>query len=168
MDEAFLSGARLFDEARFFEAHEAWEKHWLVENEETRRRFLQGLIQIAAAFHKRLDKNAPEAAARLFARGLAKLDACPGVLEELALGQFCDDVRAFAANGGAADVDRAALPKLGPARADDDGARAGVRRAGLRGRRCSRAASRAASPAPSPAPSRGRPSRVRRSRARRR
>lgn len=118
MDEAFLSGVRLFDEARFFEAHEAWETHWLIETQETRRRFLQGLIQIAAAFHKRLDKNAPEAAARLFARGLAKLDACPGVVEELSLGPFCDGVRAFAANADAAHVDRGALPKLGHARSE--------------------------------------------------
>jgi predicted metal-dependent hydrolase len=105
MDEAFLGGARLFDAGRFFEAHEAWEKHWLVETDETRRQFLQGLIQIAAGFHKLYEKNAAESAERLFTRGLAKLEACPSVIEELQLAAFCERIRTR-------DFDRAAIPKL--------------------------------------------------------
>ena len=74
---AFVRGARLFDRGAFFDAHEAWEDPWRIETDDTQRRFLQGLIQVAAALHKLLVMSSPEAASRLFARALAKLDACP-------------------------------------------------------------------------------------------
>ncbi|MGZ3423863.1 MAG: DUF309 domain-containing protein [Polyangiales bacterium] len=73
-DEPFAAGTRLFDEGAFFEAHEAWEERWRTEQDEARRRELQGLIQVAAAFHKLLVMKSPESALRLLERGLAKLD----------------------------------------------------------------------------------------------
>lgn len=49
--ELFQKGVALFNAGHYFEAHEVWEDLWrslpLPE-----RRFLQGLIQIAAGFHK--------------------------------------------------------------------------------------------------------------------
>lgn len=95
-EELVREGAKLFDEGRYFEAHEAWEEHWLVEEDETRRLLLQALIQIAAALHKLVDKNAPEPAARLFAKGLAKLDAVPAHVEGADVAAFRDGVRACA------------------------------------------------------------------------
>src|SRR5689334_23240838 len=44
-------GRTLFNEGRFFEAHERWEEAWLVETGPSKLR-LQGLIQIAAGFLK--------------------------------------------------------------------------------------------------------------------
>ena len=46
----FSDGVKLFNTERFFEAHEAWETIWL-ESRGEEKRFLQGLIQLAAAFH---------------------------------------------------------------------------------------------------------------------
>jgi predicted metal-dependent hydrolase len=105
-------GARLFDAGRFFEAHEVWEERWLVETDGGRRRLLQGLIQIAAGFHKlgAARAGAAASAARLFARGLAKLDACPALVGELGLGPFCAGVQAYAQESTPA---RAAVPILG-------------------------------------------------------
>jgi Domain of unknown function (DUF309) len=74
---AFVRGAQLFDGGAFFEAHEAWEERWRSATDETERRFLQGLIQVAAALHKLLVVASHEAASRLLARALAKLDGCP-------------------------------------------------------------------------------------------
>ena len=110
----FGAGARLFDEGRYFEAHEAWEAHWLAESDATRRLFLQGLIQIAAGFHKLVEKGSRESAARLFARGLAKLDACPSPMEgvDLDLATFRDGVRACVADLAAAGSGRARIPRL--------------------------------------------------------
>jgi hypothetical protein len=48
--ERFERGLAHFNARRFFEAHEVWEEIWLVENE-PEKTFLQGIIQIAAAFH---------------------------------------------------------------------------------------------------------------------
>ena len=47
----FHRGIRLFNQARFWEAHEAWEAVWLRHPEDGRF-FIQGLIQAAAAYHQ--------------------------------------------------------------------------------------------------------------------
>ena len=73
-DPGFLRGASLFDRGEFFAAHEAWEELWRAETDVVRRRRLQGLIQIAAGFHKLIAMRSPESAVRLLERGLAKLD----------------------------------------------------------------------------------------------
>lgn len=74
-DAAYVRGALLFDRGDFFEAHEAWEDRWRVTGDDAERLLLQGLIQVAAAFHKRIVMGSPASAARLLARGLAKLEA---------------------------------------------------------------------------------------------
>jgi predicted metal-dependent hydrolase len=48
--EKFERGLEHFNARQFFEAHEVWEEVWLVEDE-PEKTFLQGIIQIAAAFH---------------------------------------------------------------------------------------------------------------------
>ena len=116
-DSAFVRGARLFDRGAFFDAHEAWEDQWRIETDETARRFFQGLIQVAAALHKLLVMGSPEAASRVLARALTKLDACPaGFTRESGF-----DLVAFrvaihgCAEALAADrFDRAALPVMLP------------------------------------------------------
>jgi predicted metal-dependent hydrolase len=110
--DALVRGARLFDGGRFFEAHEAWEEHWRVESHPEHRRLLQGLIQIAAGFHKLLNLEAPDSAARLFTRGMAKLDACPTLVATLDLGAFCEAVRAYAQAPAPDPLDRPSLSTL--------------------------------------------------------
>jgi uncharacterized protein len=48
--EKFHRGLEQFNAECFFEAHETWEEVWLA-SPEPDKTFLQGLIQIAAAFH---------------------------------------------------------------------------------------------------------------------
>jgi hypothetical protein len=95
--DAFLQGARLFDRGAFFEAHEAWEKRWLVETDASWKTFLQGLIQVAAGFHKLVVVRDRASAARLFDKGLAKLVTRPEGIEAEALARFCEEVCAEAA-----------------------------------------------------------------------
>ncbi|MDX1584185.1 MAG: DUF309 domain-containing protein [Thermoanaerobaculia bacterium] len=45
-----LEGIERFNAGRFWDAHESWETIWLNSTDPTRR-FLQGMIQLAAAFH---------------------------------------------------------------------------------------------------------------------
>ncbi len=47
--ELLAQGRDLFNNEEFFEAHEAWEKLWLMEHGRDRV-FVQGLIQVAAHF----------------------------------------------------------------------------------------------------------------------
>jgi hypothetical protein len=49
MDARLREGIRLFNEGRFFQAHEAWESLYL-DVEEQHKPFLEGLVQLAAAF----------------------------------------------------------------------------------------------------------------------
>ncbi len=65
-------GARLFNAGRYFESHEVWESLWHdVEGRE--REFLQGLIQLAAAYHHVSQQNL-SGAQYLYQRARAHLE----------------------------------------------------------------------------------------------
>jgi hypothetical protein len=113
VDEPFARGARLFDAGAFFEAHEVWEERWRVATEKAERDFLQGLIQVAAAFHKLVVMKSPDAAGRLLARGLAKLDACSAHVEQRNLAAFRERLRACTGDLAAGRLTREAIPRMG-------------------------------------------------------
>ena len=48
--DLYRRGIRLFNERNFFDAHETWEDVWR-ESKGPEKKFLQGLIQVAVAFH---------------------------------------------------------------------------------------------------------------------
>ena len=74
-DAAVREGVRLFNEERFWHAHEAWERPWLqVKGDE--KVFLQGLIQLAAAYHH-VQRGTTRGAVRLFDAALRRLSAFP-------------------------------------------------------------------------------------------
>lgn len=113
MGSAFERGAHLYDAGQFFEAHEAWEERWKTTTDAAERRFLQGLIQIAAAFHQLLVRRSPASAERLLARGLAKLDACPPRVEGLDLAAFRESLRACAVELASHPESPVAIPPIG-------------------------------------------------------
>lgn len=69
------AGVERFNAHEFWEAHEAWETIWLVTTGEEKR-FLQGLIQLAAAYHH-VRRGTFRGAVRLFAASLQKLEPYP-------------------------------------------------------------------------------------------
>ena len=69
---ALRRGAALFDQGRFWDAHEAWEEAWLEEDGDVRL-FLQGLIQVAAGYHKAMVQLQPNGCVKLLGSGLTKL-----------------------------------------------------------------------------------------------
>jgi len=94
--EHLARGARLFDEGAYFEAHEVWEEHWRRETDERCRGLFQGLIQVAAAFHKLVVLGSAESALRLLTRGLTRLDACPSSVMGPEIATFCVGAHACA------------------------------------------------------------------------
>lgn len=71
--KAYLQGISLFNDAKYYDAHEAWESIWLqTPKGSTERTFLGGLIQLAAHYLK-LEQNQPKPADRLKKSALAKL-----------------------------------------------------------------------------------------------
>jgi predicted metal-dependent hydrolase len=71
------AGIDHFNRREFWEAHEAWETIWLVAESDVEQ-FLQGLIQIAAAYHH-VQRGTYRGAARLFDAGLKRLEPYPAV-----------------------------------------------------------------------------------------
>lgn len=91
--EKFRSGIALFNAGRFFEAHEAWEEIWLKESG-AEKSYLQGLIQLAAAFHHGQRANL-RGAKSLLAAALAKLDECPDPHWGIAIAALRDDTKTW-------------------------------------------------------------------------
>jgi uncharacterized protein len=69
---ALAEGLRRCDAGEFFAAHEAWESVWL-RSHEPEKTFLQGLIQVTAAFH-RLQHHNPLGTALLPQAALRRLE----------------------------------------------------------------------------------------------
>ena len=113
---AYLDGIRLFNEGRFWDAHEALEEVWRpLPTSAPERRFYQGLILMAAAcLHLERAKTAPERstrpALRCYRSGLEKLEGYPDVYLGLDLEALRRAARgAFEPLAGGADP--AAIPR---------------------------------------------------------
>ena len=87
--EKFKLGVADFNAGRFFEAHEVWEELWLAATE-PEKTFLQGLIQVAAAFHHHGRRNA-RGTRSLLTAGIAKLAGCPDDFHGVAIAELRND-----------------------------------------------------------------------------
>ncbi len=88
---ALAEGLRRYDAGEFFTAHEAWETVWL-EAKEPDRTFLQGLIQVTAAFHH-LRCNNPLGTERLLHAALRRLELYPACFGGISVATLCSDIR---------------------------------------------------------------------------
>jgi uncharacterized protein len=107
---ALAEGLRLYDAGEFFAAHEAWESVWLG-SQEPEKTFLQGLIQVTAAFHHHQRDN-PRGTARLLQAALRRLELYPACFGGIYVTLLCDDIRERLQ---ALKADEA-TPELAPAR----------------------------------------------------
>ena len=85
---AIERGVALFNAHEFWHAHEAWEELWLA-SEGDRRQFLQGLIQLAAAYHHVKRGTSPRGAVRLFDAALKRLEPFPEGYERVLRTKAC-------------------------------------------------------------------------------
>jgi uncharacterized protein len=88
---ALAEGLRHYHAGEFFAAHESWESVWLVAQEPDKR-FLQGLIQVTAAFHH-LQRNNPRGAAGLLQGALGRLEDYPASFGSISVTLLCNDIR---------------------------------------------------------------------------
>lgn len=109
--EKFKLGLAHFNSRRFFEAHEVWEEIWLVEAE-PEKTFLQGLIQVAAAFHHYMRQN-PSGAESLLASGIVKLSRFPEQHHGLSIGELRTAAKEWARLlGGGSDPGSMRIPRI--------------------------------------------------------
>jgi len=92
--EKFERGLRHFNAREFFEAHEVWEEVWLIEAE-PEKTFLQGIIQIAAAFHHYRRGNS-DGAQTLLAAGIVKITRFPANHRGLAIHELRQEAKLWA------------------------------------------------------------------------
>jgi len=88
---ALADGLRHYDAGEFFAAHEAWESVWL-EAQEPDKTFLQGLIQVTAAFHH-LQRNNRLGTALLLQAALHRLERYPARFGGVSVTLLCSDIR---------------------------------------------------------------------------
>lgn len=114
---ALQRGGELFDQGLYWESHEAWEEAWLVE-EGSVRVLLQGLIQVAAGYHKATVQLQPRGCVKLLTSGLEKLRSVPDRLCGVPLETLIPQIEAtrLAAlrweAGEVAGFERAQIPRL--------------------------------------------------------
>jgi predicted metal-dependent hydrolase len=95
-DRLYRQGLDAFNSARFYDAHEHWEEVWL-KTPNPEKMFLQGLIQIAAAFHHHSRANLL-GTRNLLREGLLKLDRFPEIYGDLEIETLRITVREWLAD----------------------------------------------------------------------
>jgi predicted metal-dependent hydrolase len=103
-DRLYRQGLDAFNSARFYDAHEHWEEVWL-KTPNPEKMFLQGLIQVAAAFHHHSRANLL-GTRNLLREGLQKLDRFPEIYGDLEIEMLRVTVREWLA-----DFDAGEIPK---------------------------------------------------------
>jgi uncharacterized protein len=115
MKDAITEGVRLFNTQKFFEAHEALEAVWLKAHG-VRKTVLQGVIQVAAAFHHRARRN--HAGFRsLLEKGCTKLERFEVDIDGLDLVDLLEQLRPWRERlhrtGAQASHEGLLLPQIG-------------------------------------------------------
>ena len=111
--DAIRRGVELFNAHEFWHAHEAWEELWLEESGDAKQ-FLQGLIQLAAAYHHVKRGHSLSGAVRLFDAALRRLAPFPEGHERVDRTSACATAtfhRECIVNGERIEPDQ--YPKLG-------------------------------------------------------
>ena len=88
---ALAEGLRLYHAGEFFAAHEAWESVWL-RAQEPEKMFLQGLIQVTAAFHH-LQRHNPQGTVLLLQAALGRFERYPACFGDISVALLCSDIR---------------------------------------------------------------------------
>lgn len=107
-DRLYQKGLEAFNSSHFYDAHEHWEEVWL-ETPNPDKMFLQGLIQVAAAFHHYSRANLL-GARNLLQAGLLKLDCFPEVYGGLEIEALREAVRGWLAVLHAGEVSESRKP----------------------------------------------------------
>jgi predicted metal-dependent hydrolase len=111
-------GLRCYRAQEFFAAHEHWECVWL-RSKEPEKSFLQGLIQVAAAFHH-LQRDNPRGTRSLLHRAHRQLQRYPNCFRGMDVASLCKEIdewlRALEAGAGTLGRSYPSLHHDGPHR----------------------------------------------------
>ena len=113
MDARLREGIRLFNEGQFFASHEIWEEFYR-ETEAENKAFLEGLIQLAAAFRLVSDFGETKGPARMIYQALIRLENYQPVFLQIKVAELCRaaETWAKAAESGGIKADLTMMPKI--------------------------------------------------------
>ena len=110
---ALAEGLRLYEAGEFFTAHEEWEAVWL-KSPEPEKTFLQGLIQVTAAFHH-LQRDNRLGTVLLLQAALRRLELYPPFFGGIAVALLREDIRERLQNLAVCDAEsRLSSPRIQP------------------------------------------------------
>ena len=108
---ALAAGVHHFNTHRFWDAHESWEQIWLKSTGDEKT-FLQGLIQLAAAYHH-VQRGTFRGGVRLFDAAFSKLEPFPNPHFGIEWREAVDVARGHRTRiADGAGIDAAEYPKL--------------------------------------------------------
>ena len=112
MDARLQEGIRLFNEQRFFECHEILEPYY-QETEAENKPFLEGLIQLAAAFRLYREFGEIKGPVRMVHQALIRFENYQPVFLEVRVNELSQVAEAWAnAAENSADIISSTLPKI--------------------------------------------------------
>lgn len=112
MDARLREGISLFNEGRFFESHEILEDLY-HETGDANKAFLEGLIQLAAAFRLFADFGAIQGPVRMIYQALIRFENYQPAFLQVKVKELCETMEAWAKQTEAAGANPASsIPKI--------------------------------------------------------
>jgi uncharacterized protein len=113
MDARLREGINLFNQRRFFDCHEVLEGFY-HETDEANKPFLEGLIQLAAAFRLFCDFGEVRGAVRMVYQALIRFENYQPVFLQVRVQDLCQTVErwAKAAESAEAKASASSIPKI--------------------------------------------------------
>jgi predicted metal-dependent hydrolase len=96
--DLWAEGIRLFNDGRFFDCHEVWERLW-KRSSGANKVFYQGMIQ-AAVVLLHAERGNLSGSRSIWSKARVKFDGLPREHHGIALGRLRADIEAFIATGG--------------------------------------------------------------------
>jgi len=111
MDARLREGIRLFNDRQFFASHEVWEEFYL-DSEAENKPFLEGLIQLAAAFRLFCDFGETKGPVRMVYQALIRFENYRPAFLQIKVAELCQAAEAWAKEAEAGATPSAAMPKI--------------------------------------------------------
>jgi len=113
MDARLREGIRLFNDQQFFASHEVWESFYPSAETENKP-FLEGLIQLAAAFRMFVDFGEVRGSVRAIYQALIRFENYQPVYLQVRVKEFSSEVEAWAkaAEAAGATPSAANIPRI--------------------------------------------------------
>jgi predicted metal-dependent hydrolase len=113
MDARLREGIRLFNERQFFASHEVLE-HFYQDTQAENKPFLEGLIQLAAAFRMFSDFGEVKGSVRMIYQALIRFENFQPAFLQVRVKDLCQGVEAWAKAAEAANAAASAetIPKI--------------------------------------------------------